>query len=212
MKPYAVVVLAVALVVQVGWDLLDVTSLHRAPGPDPLGTVIVVVCAVFAVAHRNPRWRWLTVVLRILMAAEFLLAVADRFGILGPAGSPGTSWGDFTHFVAYTRSMTTFLPAGLAPTLAVLATVAEITLGVALLLGVRLRFAALGSAALLAVYAIAMTVTLPAAQQFHYTVFVLAAGMLTLATADRTPFTLDAVRSGRRGYVGSGGPSPAHGK
>jgi uncharacterized membrane protein YphA (DoxX/SURF4 family) len=86
--------------------------------------------------------------------------------------------------------MTTFLPAGLAPTLAVLATVAEITLGVALLLGVRLRLAALGSAALLSVYAIAMNITLPAAQQFHYTVFVLAAGMLTLATVDRTPLTV----------------------
>jgi len=67
----------------VSWDLLDAISLHRAPGPDPLGTVIVVVCAVFAVAHCNPRWRWLTVVVRILMATEFLLAVADRFGILG---------------------------------------------------------------------------------------------------------------------------------
>ena len=198
MKRYAVVVLALALVVQVVWDLLDNLSLHLEPGPDAIGIIIVVVGAAFAVTCRNPRWRWLTVVVRVVMATEFLLAVADRFGIFGPAGSPGTSWGDFTHFVAYTRTMTTFLPAGLASPLAVLATVAEIALGVALLLGVRLRLAALGSAILLAVYAVCMIITLPVAEQFHYTVFVLAACMLTLATLDRTPLTLDAPIRSRR--------------
>ena len=198
MKRYAAIVLAVALAVQVGWDLLDLLLLHREPGPDPLGTVIVIVFAVFALTRSHPRWRWLTVVVRVLMAADFLLAVADRFGIFGPAGTPGTSWGDFPHFIAYTRTMTTFLPAGLAPTLAVLATVAEITLGLALLLGVRLRLAAIGSAILLGIYAICMSITLPPAQQFHYTVFVLAAGMLTLATVDNAPLTLDALRGARR--------------
>ncbi len=112
-------------------------------------------------------------------------------------GSLVTSWGDFAHFVAYTRTMTTFLPAGLAAPLAVLATVAEITLGVALLLGMRLRLAALGSAVLLAIYAVCMTITLPLAQQFHYTVFVLATCMLTLATLDGTPLTLDTPRHSR---------------
>ena len=198
MKRYAVVVLALALVAQVVWDLLDVVSLHRDPGPDAVGIVTVVVGAAFAVTCRNPRWRWLTVVVRLVMATEFLLAVADRFGILGPAGSAGTSWGDFTHFVAYTRTMTTFLPAGLASPLALLATIAEITLGVALLLGVRLRLAALGSAVLLGVYAVCMIITLPPEQQFHYTVFVLAASMLTLATVDGPPLTLDAPLRGRR--------------
>jgi uncharacterized membrane protein YphA (DoxX/SURF4 family) len=137
------------------------------------------------------RQRWLTVVVRVVMAAEFLLAVADRFGWLGPAGAPGVSWGDFGHFVAYTRSMSTFLPGGTASTLAVLATVAELALGLALLVGLRLRLAALASAALLTVYAVLMIVTLPAAEQFHYNVLVLAAAMLTLATADRLPLTVD---------------------
>ena len=198
MKRCAAVVLALALVAQVVWDLLDVVSLHRDPGPDAIGIVILVVSAAFAVTCRNPRWRWLTVVVRLVMATEFLLAVADRFGIFGPPGSAGTSWGDFAHFVAYTRTMTTFLPAGLASPLAVLATIAEITLGVALLLGLRLRLAALGSAALLGVYAVCMTITLPPEQQFHYTVFVLAASMLTLATVDGPPLTLDAPLRARR--------------
>src|SRR5258708_2440110 len=87
MKRSAVVVLALALVAQVVWDLLDVVSLHRDPGPDAIGIVIVVVGALFAVTCRNPRWRWMTVLVRLVMATEFLLAVADRFGVFGPAGS-----------------------------------------------------------------------------------------------------------------------------
>ncbi|HEX5402237.1 MAG TPA: DoxX family membrane protein [Pseudonocardiaceae bacterium] len=184
-----------ALAAQLLWVVLNATLLHREPGEDVLGVLVLAVCAVFAVLHRKQRW--LTVVVRVVMAVEFLLAVADRFGWLGPAGAPGVSWGDFQHFVAYTRSMSTFLPAGLAPTLAVLATVAELTLGVALLVGFRLRVAALGSAALLTVYAVMMLITLPAAEQFHYNVLVLAAAMCVLATADRLPLTvLTRVRPG----------------
>jgi uncharacterized membrane protein YphA (DoxX/SURF4 family) len=78
--------------------------------------------------------------------------------------------------------------------LAVLATVAEIALGIALLAGLRLKLAALGAAGLLTVYAVAMISTLPAAEQFHYNVLVLAAGMLTLATVDRAPLSVDRLR------------------
>ncbi|MGI8591917.1 MAG: hypothetical protein ACR2M5_13205, partial [Nakamurella sp.] len=69
---------------------------------------------------------------------------------------------------------------------AVLATIAEIILGVALLLGIRLQLAALAAAPLLAIYGTSMTISLPAAEQFHYDVFVLCAGMLTLATLPHT--------------------------
>lgn len=190
----------VALAVQVGWVILNSLVLHRSPGLDVLGVVILLVLTAFVVLHQRPRWRWLTVVLRTLMAADFLLAVADRFGALGPVGAVGVSWGDFPHFVDYTRSITPFfLPGGLAPTLAVLATIAEVVLAVALLLGYRLRLAAAGATVLLIVYGVSMMISLPAAEQFHYSVFVLAAGMLLLATLDRTAWTVDSLlaRTGR---------------
>ncbi|MGI8678131.1 MAG: hypothetical protein ACR2LX_05485 [Jatrophihabitans sp.] len=76
----------------------------------------------------------------------------------------------------YTHTVPAFLPRRVAPPLAVTATVAEITLGLALLLGIQLRRAALGSASLLAVYGICMTLTLPLAQQFHYNVLILGRG------------------------------------
>src|SRR5262249_28872401 len=86
-----------------------------------------------------------------------------------------------------------FLPGGLAPPLAVLATIGEITFGLALLLGVQLRLTALGAACLLACFGTSMTVSLPVAEQFHYCVFVLAVGMLGLAAAERHPLSLDTV-------------------
>ncbi len=193
MKRYAPVVLWIALAVQASWVILNSVTLHRSPGLDVLGVIIVVTLVMFAGLHQRRRWRGLAVILRCLMAADFLLAVGDRFGVLGQPGAPGVTWGDFPHFVHYTRSMTTFLPGDLAPTLAVLATIAEIALATALLLGVRLQLTALAAAILLGIYGTSMMISLPAAEQFHYNVFVLGAGMLTLATLDRSPLTMDAV-------------------
>ncbi len=191
MRRRAAQLLWLALAVQAAWLLLNVLVRHQSPGLDPTGTVIALSVAGFALLHR--RWRGAAVVVRIVMAVDFLLAVADRFGILGPPGGPGVSWGDFSHFVGYTHTVAVFLPRALAGPLAVLATITEGALGVALLLGVRLRLAALSCAALLSVYGVSMSISLPAAQQFHYNVFILAAAMLALATL-RSPGTLTADR------------------
>jgi len=202
MKKRASVALGLALSAQTTWVALNGAVLHRAPGVDLAGEVILVSFVAFAFLRERRGWSWLSVVVRWLVAAEFLLAVGDRFGLLGPPGASGVSWGDFDHFVDYTRSVASFLPASLAPTLAVLATAAEITLGLALLLGVRLRSAALGAAVLLLVYGASMSVSLPAAEQFHYNVFVLGTGMATLATLDRRPLTLEGLFHRRPGGPG----------
>jgi len=55
---------------------------------------------------------------------------------MGTPGAANASWGDFSHFVAYTAKVNSFLPAILAPGLAVFATIAEFALGLALLLGI----------------------------------------------------------------------------
>lgn len=180
--------LRVVLVVQAGWLALNGLVLHHSPGLDPLGAVIGGCIAVFTLGYR--RWAWTTVLVRVVMATDFLLAVADRFGLLGRPGSPGVSWGDFTHFVTYTRSVAAFAPASWGPTLAVAATAAELSIGVALLLGARLHLAALAAAALLTVYGISMTISLPPAQQFHYNVFLLCAAMLALSFLG-SPLSID---------------------
>lgn len=120
------------------------------------------------------RVRWITALLRAVIGLEFVLSVADRFGLLGPPGH-GVSWGDFAHFVAYTRQVNSFLPASSAPLLAVLATIAESAVGLALVLGFRTSYTARAAAVLLGLFGSAMVASGLIAAQFFYGVFVLAA-------------------------------------
>src|SRR5262249_58353179 len=98
--------------------------------------------------------------LRLALAAGFLSAVADRFGLWGPAGTPGVAWGGFDPFLAYTGKLLWFLPAGLVPAAGWAATVLEVAVAVSLLAGVRPRAVALAPGGLLAVVAITLTVAL----------------------------------------------------
>ena len=52
-----------------------------------------------------------TLLLRIAIALALLSAVADRFGLWGPPGKQGVSWGDLAHFDAYVAKLNWFLPA-----------------------------------------------------------------------------------------------------
>ena len=45
------------------------------------------------------------VAMRMALAAGFLSAVADRFGLWGPIGTPGVSWGGFAKFLDYTATI-----------------------------------------------------------------------------------------------------------
>src|SRR5215475_15037309 len=83
--------------------------------------------------------------LRLALAAGFLSAVADRFGLWGPPGTPGVGWGEFTQFLAYTGQLLWFLPASLVPAAGWAATVLEFTLAVGLLVGIWLRAVALAA-------------------------------------------------------------------
>src|SRR5262249_2307760 len=75
-------------------------------------------------------------------------------------------------------------PAVAAQPLAVLVTVLETTLGLALLLGLRTRAAAGAAAALLFLFATAMTVVLGPASQAEFGVYVMCVGALALALSD----------------------------
>src|SRR5207248_8478956 len=88
------------------------------------------------------------VAMRMALAAGFLSAVADRFGLWGPAGTPGVAWGGFDPFLAYTGKLLWFLPAGLVPAAGWASTVLEVALAVGLLVGIRLRAVALASGVL----------------------------------------------------------------
>jgi uncharacterized membrane protein YphA (DoxX/SURF4 family) len=135
---------------------------------------------------RFPAWM-APLLLRWALGVTLLSAVTDRFGIWGPPGAANVAWGDWAHFVAYTAKVNSFLPDTLAPTLAVVATAAEILLGIALILGVFCRPVALASALLFAVFAGAMTVSFGVKAPLNFSVFADVAAAFALAVWPAEP-------------------------
>jgi uncharacterized membrane protein YphA (DoxX/SURF4 family) len=122
------------------------------------------------------------VFLRLALAAGFLSAVADRFGLWGPPGTPGVGWGGFASFIDYTGQLLWFLPATLVPAAGWAATVLEVALAVGLLVGVRLRVVALATGVLLSMFAVTMTVALGPEPPLSYSVWSAAAAAFLLAS------------------------------
>jgi uncharacterized membrane protein YphA (DoxX/SURF4 family) len=120
---------------------------------------------------------------RIALAAGFLSAVADRFGLWGPPGSPHAVWGDWHHFVANVATLNWFMPAPVIPFLASVTTLAESTLGVLLLIGYKLRWTAYASAILLLLYALTMTMAYGVKAPLDYSVFAAFAAALLIGVS-----------------------------
>jgi putative oxidoreductase len=121
--------------------------------------------------------RWAPRYARIAIAAAFLSAVAGRFGLW----TGQFSWEAFGRFIARTAELNAWAPRSMIPVLAWSATIAETTLALALLAGVGVRWAAFGSAALLAWFATAMLVYTGLKPPLDYSVYSASACALLLA-------------------------------
>lgn len=134
--------------------------------------------------------------LRLALAASFLCAVADRFGWLGPNGKSWVGWGDMQHFREYTHQLVPFADGKLLTMLAWGATASELTIGLALALGILMPWTALASGALLATFALAMTVSLGPSVMLSYSVTSAMMASFALAHLSRggpVRFSLDAL-------------------
>jgi uncharacterized membrane protein YphA (DoxX/SURF4 family) len=107
----------------------------------------------------------------VALGASFLSAVADRFGLWGAPGKPGVAWGDFQHFTQYAGMVNSFLPARVIPAVAWAATIAETTFGLGLVLGIYKWVMTLGSAVLLLMFALAMSISFGIKAPLDYSVF-----------------------------------------
>lgn len=112
---------------------------------------------------------------RLALGAAFLSAVASRLGLYGKASS---GW---KNFLEYTGEVNSFMPAVTIPFLAWAATAAEVWLGVALILGVWLRWTATGAAVLLAMFGTAMAISFGIKSPLDYSVFSASAAAALLA-------------------------------
>jgi uncharacterized membrane protein YphA (DoxX/SURF4 family) len=105
------------------------------------------------------------------------------------------------------------VPAEWIPALGIIATVAEILLGLLLLVGWHTRATALLSALLLLTFGVAMTFGLGVKAPLNYSVFAAMGGALLLANCQSFPFSLDQLRlrrihSTRDSIVGGGTSYP----
>ena len=189
MKRVAIGLLGLTIVLEVAW--MAIRHYRHHTGILQLWYPLVTTVAFAALAVTRGRVRWIAAALRILIGLAFASAVADRLGLMGGPDSPGVAWGTFPRFVIYTGQINTFLPVAVIPPLAVVETVIEGVLGIALLVGWQLRIALWGSTALLFAFTIAMTISLGFASQFFYAVLVMAVGGWLLALSDASPFSVD---------------------
>ena len=147
--------------------------------------------------------RFAAIFLRLALAAGFLAAVTDRFGLWGPPGTTNVAWGDFGHFLNYAAILNPELPASWIPAVGVGVTIAESILTIALLIGFRTRTVALLSGLMLLAFAAGMTIGTGIKSALNASVFSASAGAFVLASMREYPFSLDALKRRKPGKRGT---------
>jgi putative oxidoreductase len=112
------------------------------------------------------------------LGIAFLSGVADRFGLWR---GRNVGYGNFDGFIKYTAKVNSFMPASSILFLAWAATIAELVLGILLLLGIWLRWTALASALLLILFGTAMATSFGLKSPLNYSVFTASATAFLLA-------------------------------
>ena len=129
------------------------------------------------IRHALPMERGGVLYARIALGAAFLSAVADRFGLWGKY----SGWGNFAIFEQYTAQVNSFMPGFIIPFLAWAATAAELSLGIALIVGIWTRWVARGAAALLFLFGTAMAISFGIKSPLDYSVFSASAAAFLLS-------------------------------
>lgn len=116
--------------------------------------------------------------LRLSLAAGFLSASADRFGLWSNKYS---SWGNWNAFLDYTKTINPWFPPSFIPVAALISTVAEIGFSFCLILGFKTKLFARLSGFLLLIFALSMTFSLGIKSAFDYSVFAACAAAFALS-------------------------------
>jgi uncharacterized membrane protein YphA (DoxX/SURF4 family) len=135
-----------------------------------------------------------SVYLRLAIGSAYIWEVADRIGILGANGQPHVGWGDWAHFLDYAQKVMTFLPKGVIPAFAILASIGEAVFGALLLIGFFTRMAAIGSGILSLLFAFSMAISFGIESPLGYSVFTLSAASFLLSTLPEYSWSIDALR------------------
>ncbi|MBN7811230.1 DoxX family protein [Algoriphagus sp. H41] len=143
----------------------------------------------------NPNHKFIKLFLRVALAAGFLSAVADRFGMWP---SEVSVWGDWGNFVAYTGLINPWFPESLVPSLAAIATAAEVLFAICLLLGFKTELFAKLSGVLLLIFGLSMTFSTGIKGAFDYSVFAAAGAAFALSAWGGKAWELDSLLAADR--------------
>ncbi|GAA4204790.1 hypothetical protein GCM10022289_23300 [Pedobacter jeongneungensis] len=132
--------------------------------------------------------------LRLALGIGFILPVMDRFGWLGAPGSPTVGWGSWSIFVDYTNSLMPYLSRALANVMGIIATAGELIFGILLIIGYKIKLAAIGSFLLTLAFALSMFIFANYRAPFNYSVFVVSASSLVLATLPGYKWSVDGIK------------------
>jgi len=130
--------------------------------------------------------------LRLALGIGFILPVMDRFSWLGAPGNPTVGWGNWSIFLDYTNSLMPYLSRPLANFMAIIATAGELVFGILLIIGYKIRLAAIGSFLLTLMFALSMLTFANYRAPFNYSVFVVSASGLLLATIPGYKWAIEA--------------------
>lgn len=128
--------------------------------------------------------------LRFSIALGFLSAVADRLGIWNPNLA---AWGNWENFVSYTQQLNPLVPENLIPSLALVASLAEVIFATALLIGYKTDLFAKLSGVLLLVFAVAMTFSTGIKGALDYSVYIASAAAFAISQIKMKCFELDLI-------------------
>jgi uncharacterized membrane protein YphA (DoxX/SURF4 family) len=131
--------------------------------------------------------------LRLTISAGFLSAVADRFGWWSKEVS---AWGNWENFVAYTQTINPRIPSAMIPTLAIIATVAEIIFALLLIIGFKTELFAKLSGYLLFLFGLSMAFSVGIKAPLDYSVFTACAGAFALSLMKEKYLEVDSLISG----------------
>jgi uncharacterized membrane protein YphA (DoxX/SURF4 family) len=130
---------------------------------------------------------------RMALGLGFLLPVFDRLGFMGAPGSGKVAWGNWSHFVAYTHQLMPFTNLNTANIAGLVATIAELVLGVCLIVGFKTKWMGLGAAIITFTFAVFMIASLGIGAPFSYPVFVFTGAGLLLYTQHSFRWSMDAL-------------------
>ncbi|NYH93348.1 MauE/DoxX family redox-associated membrane protein [Actinopolymorpha rutila] len=172
---------AVGVLAMAGWTLTE--PAHPAGFITWAAAILVALGTAAQAVTGSLRW-WGGRLCGGVVGLELVGAVGDRFGAFGRPGSPAVSWGDWSHFQAEAAQLVPWdrlvVPAAVA------ATVAEVVLGVLLVVGPWQRWTGKATAGLFVIYLLAMIPGMGSASILEYGLPVLIGGALvSSARGDR---------------------------